>query len=311
MEKLSDKISVMREMAFSSNENVQDTLNYIYELFDENEEILKKCFEEDCQITECKEKLIINRMLSEIQEVKEYKFKDTKVYDNIEERKIIEIRQNYGVIGVFYDGNIYVTIDLICKALKTCNAMILNIGGKNNIVTNNFIVKLVKEALKRNHKPEMLVEINFTDDITEAIDEEFDKIILIETNNQFNSHANRRDILISGYGHYEIYVSDLTNEDFIKEILSKEESDIKLFIKEGLDTNLSGILVKDIAEAIDKINKEGARYSSAIFTQDSDEARCFVKRVLSKYAFVNASPTISRNLDISIEDLYYKKVGMV
>ena len=84
-----------------------------------------------------------------------------------------------------------------------------------------------------------------------------------------------------------------------------------MYIKENLKTDLQGEKVKDIKEAIEKINDEGSRYSVAIFTEDNDEARCFTKRVLSKYVFVNASPTISRNLDISIEDLYYRKVGMV
>jgi len=311
MYKLSEKIKVMREMAYASTENIQSTLRDFYNMLDMNEETLKKCYEIDNEGLNKKEPLIIKRMLDTVESVIDYKLPDIQVHEEIDERKVLEFKQNIGVIGVLYNGDVYTTIELIVKALKTGNAILLNIGINDNIGTNNLIVKSVKEILERNNKPGGLVEINFSE-TEELAGEDLDQIIVIgDREKQFRINALNLNTIKSGYGYAEIYIDDLENEKFIKEILEKVDYNIKIYINEELDSNILGTKVANFESAIKHINSEGAGYATAIFTKDAEKQKIFMKRVKSKYLFVNASPTIARELDIYIEDLYYKKIGMV
>ena len=76
-------------------------------------------------------------------------------------------------------------------------------------------------------------------------------------------------------------------------------------------TDIPGARVENFETAINRINKEGAGYAAAIFSMEAEVQRAFMKRVRCKYSFVNASPSIARELDIYLEDMYYKKIGMV
>ena len=312
MNKLSEKIKVMREMAFaSSDQNIQAVLKDIYDMIDQNEDVLKRCYEVDKEGTDKKESLIIKRMLETVQGVIDYKFPDIQVHEMIDERRVLELKQNMGVIGVLYNGDVYATLELIVKALKTGNAIILNVGINNNIGTNNLIVKTIKEILEKNNKPEGLVEINFSEN-EELANEELDQVIVIgDREKQLRVNALNINTIKSGYGYGEIYIDDLENESFINKILTEVDYNIKVYIKEGLETNIQGKRVAGGVEAIAHINSEGARYAATIFSNDVQMQKIFMKRVKNKYTFVNASPTIARELDIYIEDLYYRKIGMV
>lgn len=311
MSEVSEKIKVMREMAFASMENTNAALNDIYEMLDKNEDALKACYEIDKEDMAKKEPLIIKRMLDSVKLAIDYKFEDTQIHEMIDERRILEFKQNLGVIGVFYNGDVYTTIELITKALKTNNAIMLNIGINDYIGTNNLLVKSIKEILENNNKPSGLVEINFSEN-DELANEDFDQVIVIGNKaRQVKINAFNLNTIKSGYGHNEIYIDDLENESFINEILSKVDNELRIYVKEGLNTSIKGIPVAGFEDAIKHINTEGAGYASAIFTNNSENQRAFMKRVRSKYAFINASPTIARELDIDIEDLYYKKLGMV
>ena len=63
MSVLSDKIKVMREIAFVNSDSVQVVLKDFYSKIDTNENALKECYEVDKEGTNRKEPLIIKRML--------------------------------------------------------------------------------------------------------------------------------------------------------------------------------------------------------------------------------------------------------
>lgn len=311
MSELSERIKVMREMAFASTDGVQKVLRDIYDMLDANEDSLKQCYEVDKDGTNKKENLIIKRMLDAVQDAIDYQFADTEVHEMIDERRVLEFKQNVGVIGVIYNGDVYATVELITKALKTNNAIILNVGINDYIGTNNLIVKSIKEILEKNNKPSGLVEINFSEN-EDLANEDLDQIIVIgDRAKQTRINALNLNVIKSGYGHGEIYVDDLENEKFIRELLSKVDYDIKVYVKENLATDIPGTRVANFEEAINRINAEGAGYAAAIFANDAETQRAFMKRVRCKFSFVNASPSIARELDIYIADMYYKKVGMV
>jgi gamma-glutamyl phosphate reductase len=313
MEELSNKIALMSDIVFNENGvGMKKVLQDIYDMVDSNEGLIKEAYELDKEYSGRKESLKIKLILDDIEEIIDYEFKDSNVFESIDEKRVLETRQNLGVIGVFYDGDILLTIDIICKVLKTNNAVIFNVDMGKNAGTNNLIIKAVKEILRKNNKPENLVEINLSDN-DNLLKEDLDLIIVVGSSGKrlgFSKLVGCK-LLASGYGNSEIYVEDSTNKDFIKEILEKEDTKVDLYLKEGIDIGVEGIKVKDMYQAIKLINKNGAGYSSAIFTNDEDNAKKYTRKVKSKYVFVNASPTLARKFDIDIERLFYNKICIV
>jgi gamma-glutamyl phosphate reductase len=118
---------------------------------------------------------------------------------------------------------------------------------------------------------------------------------------------SKNKTIISGYENYEIYIDSLEHVDFLEKIMSKEQN-ITLYIKESLGIiNEDIILVNDYEEAISMINNTGSKYSTSIFTNNSEIASKFLQEIKSKQVLVNTSPTIEHFLDIKQSDLYIEK----
>ena len=313
MSELSDLISIMKMIAKNEDgAGIKNVLKDIYNMVDSNEDVIKQAYELDRQHTGRKENIKIKLILDAIEQTINYEFKEDNIFQDIDSKKVLEVKQNIGVIGVFYDGDILITLDLICKALKTNNAIIFNVDITKNIGTNKIIIDAVKQILRNNNKPDNLVNINLSDNDNLLL-EDIDLAIVVGSKEKirgFKQISNCK-ILESGYGYNEIYVEDDTNKEFILKILEKEDIKVTLYIKEGLELGIKGTPVKDVYEAIEIINKNGAGYATAIFTNDENNAKEYIKKVNCKYAFSNASSTLARELDISIEDLFYKKVCIV
>ena len=195
--------------------------------------------------------------------------------------------------------------------IKTGNALILNISLNNNIGTNNLLVKAINEILEKNNKPKGLIEINFTEK-NNLICEELDGLIIIgDKELQLEYNSNYNDIIRSGYGYCEIYIDDLNNEAYIKEIIKNSEFNLKVYINSNLQTEIKGKKVKGLEEAIEYINKQGSRFASTIFSDNTSCQKVFLKRCKSKHIFINADPNIAEDSDLQIEDFYYNKIGMV
>ena len=108
---------------------------------------------------------------------------------------------------------------------------------------------------------------------------------------------------ISGYKNYDMYIESLEHIGIIEKILSTGLN-IYVYLKEGLELNYEDMtIVGDIDEAISRINSEGARYCSAIFSSDVENASKFLREVKSSTVMYNASPTLERALDVTQEDL--------
>ena len=312
MERPAKKIETMREMAFQSTDLGADSiLSELYEFIEENEETIKECYNVDSEIYQNRSSLAIKRMLDTIDSIRQYEFSDTKIYTLLNERKFIIYKQNKGVLGVIYDGDVYITIELIAKAIKTGNALYLNIGLKNNIGTNNLIVQAVKKILEKNEKLGGLIEINFSEN-NDLVNEDLDSLIIIgnrETQDKYSSF--NYDVIKSGYGYCEIYIDDLNNEEFIKEVIKSSDFKLQIFINSQIQTDIKGHRVKNCEDAINHINKQGANFASVIFSDNTFSQKIFLKRCKAKHVFVNSDPNIAEDSNIQIEDFYYNKIGMV
>ena len=98
--------------------------------------------------------------------------------------------------------------------------------------------------------------------------------------------------LISGYENFEIYIDSLEHIEFLERIMS-QGLNITLYAKESLGIiNEEIILVLDEDEAISMINNTGSKYSTSIFTDDTEIASKFLKEIKSNQVLINTRPTI-------------------
>ena len=287
MNEISQKIQVMRETALNNMNIATDkVLTEFYNFIEQNEDIIKECLNVDKELTGKDSFFSIKRMLDTIEHIKKYEISDTKIFTTLNGRKILKYVQNKGVIGVIYNGDLYITVELIANAIKTGNALILNNGCNNNIGTNNLIVNAVKDILKNNEMPTHLIEINFSENDSLA-NEELDALVIVGNREMQDKYINfNYDIVKSGYGYGEIYIDDLNNIDFIKEVINNSEFKLDIYINSILQTNIQGYRVNGILDAIQSINKHGSRFVSSIFSDNNENQNIFLKRCKSPYVFI-------------------------
>lgn len=203
-----------------------------------------------------------------------------------------------GVLGAIYDGDPFATFDLMIKAIKTHNALIL-FGYKINLAMNKFLVEIVSKVLEANGYPKNLIQ--FTTDINDV--KKVDKLIVIGNREEQDNYEG--DIIKSGYYNYEIYVDKNVDNELIKRIANMNLP-ITIYSKEDLEVDY--IKVMDIEEAIRIINRTGSMYAVSIFTDDVKLGEKFLKEINAKTVLVNSSPTIERSLrDIKLKDLMVEK----
>lgn len=76
--------------------------------------------------------------------------------------EIIKIRVPLGVIGIIYESRPNVTVDVVALCLKAGNAVILR-GGSEAINSNICLVKIMKEAIKKEGLDDVIQLIEDTD----------------------------------------------------------------------------------------------------------------------------------------------------
>ena len=118
---------------------------------------------------------------------------------------------------------------------------------------------------------------------------------------------SKNEIIISGYENFDIYIEDKSHLDFLTTVLNNGLN-INVYINSDLQIDYpDAMIVLSLDEAIAQINYNSSKYSSAIFTESTENASKFIKEVKSKIVTVNTSPTIERILDIKQTDLINEK----
>ena len=69
-----------------------------------------------------------------------------------------QMRVPLGTIAIVYESRPNVTIDAACLCLKSGNSVILK-GGSDTLNTNQYLVKLIKAALKKENMNSHLVQL--------------------------------------------------------------------------------------------------------------------------------------------------------
>ena len=243
--------------------------------------------------------------------------------DIIEQRKtkdgymIVKYKDNLGVIGVIYEGDPYITIELALRAIVTKNALIFCTNQKM-YATNELFVIIIQKVLEDCGYPKDLIQIIDSENYIEMYKHEtiIKNMIVIGSKDlqlqvKRNTNAN---LIVSGYNYFDLYIEKIIDKELIKKILEIKNIHLNIYINERISKQEIEELdiedyteIQDTEEAIRDINCNSAGYSSSIITSNSENAKKFLENVKTGNVFVNASPTLERNLDITEEKILYTK----
>ena len=302
-------------IAFNNMQLIEFDHNKVIEKF---KEIISKNSEEILKILKIEKKYNpiknIDNILLNINQTKRIKteIEQTKREDNF---IVAKYKENLGVVGIMFNGDIYVTIELLKRLLYTKNAMIFCTNNEMYAITN-LIILYFKQALKICGYDEEIVQVINSNDYSEMYNHNniIKKIIVV--GNKVLAKSNV-EVITSGYGNFDIYIEEILDFNLIKEIIKIKDIELNIYVNKYINAEEIEKLeiddyteVENIDECIRDININSAGYSSSIFTKNPENANKFLKLVKSKNVFVNASPTAERTFDIKENDLFYTKQVM-
>lgn len=172
----------------------------------------------------------------------------------------------------------------IFKAITTKNALVVIEDDYNEYSIENFILLIVKEALKKLEIDENIVQIVEKNKI---LDEEISKFDLVLKNQKIINSKQYSD---------KIYVYQ--EDEYFDEIVKDEIKKLQLSGK-------SVELIKgNFDNAINKINVTN-NYATSIYTKDRKKAYEFINMVNSKNVFFNSTLANARD-NKKCENIFYK-----
>lgn len=250
-------------------------------------------------------------------------YNNEKIKKEIEQRKrednfiVSKFKDSIGVVGIIFDGNVYVTIELLKKMILTKNAIVFCLSDKKYAITN-LIVLYFRQALKLCGCDENLVQAINSQNYEEMYKHNniLKKIIVIGNKDLQNQVLSKSkiEVITSGYNCFDLYIEDIIDIELIKRIINISDIELYIYINSKISKeNIEKLGIDDytevqsVEECIRDININSSGYSSSIFTKNNDNANKFLKLIKSKNVFVNASPTAERTLDIKGSDLLYIK----
>lgn len=287
---LKEIINIFKEKIISNQKEIEQII-----MIENNYNDNQLNFEEILKIID--NQIFIDKPLKTIEEVKTIDgFIKGKYYDSL------------GVLGVIYNGDIYVTIKMMLMAINTKNAMIFCTNNKLYAI-NKMLVLIMQQILKEININENLIQVINSVDYVDMYghDSMFDQFIVIGNKNMQVSVWKKCGIPIlnSGYNCFDFYIEDVLDYELIKKILEIKNIDLNLYINKKISAELTEKLniedyteIENVEECIRDIKLNSAKYSSSIMTKDKENASKFLKMVKSKNVFINASPTVERSLDI-------------
>lgn len=243
--------------------------------------------------------------------------KETMLYGNVilsqknDNKNIIYGKQimDIGNVIVINDGNTYVILEMVIRNIMALNTTIF-VNNGYMYGSNKFIISLINNILE-SFNAKYLIQLYLTEDYNTILNNyaNIDLVIGIgnkELQSLILSNSKNKTI-VCGYDNYDLYIEDNKYIDFINKIIDTKLN-IDIYINSNIKIdNIDGIIVSDIDEAISLINYNSSRYSSSIFTNNSENASKFIKEIKSKKVMVNTSPTIERIIDIKQDYLVNEK----
>ena len=215
---------------------------------------------------------------------RDYKEKGLEInYNKLEDiinkiKDINNMQKAHRNILVIYNGDLYVTFELILKAIAYGSNIILTSQNKESYTTVKIISimqELVKEA---NLILKFYKEVNLKMVLKEEV--LIDRIIYFGDKRNYRALRSKTNIPIiyNGYGSISVYVDD---EDEFEDFLSKLEE--YAYLNEMYIYKQTG----DIGEAIEEINKDGKNNLCIIFSNDEEKINKFKAEINSTNILIN------------------------
>ena len=296
------------------SENIKNIIMQIKKTFEVNKELIIQTNQIDLKNNNgfIMDFNIINRIFSNLE-------KETIIYGDVtlsqkdDEKKIIYGKQimDYGNVVVINDGNPYVIIEMLIRNIMAGNTTIFSNNGYM-FGTNQLLIQLVQSVLEQFNISKYLVQIYISETYNELLSNyaNIDLVVCIGDHNLQTLIAKKSSskTIFSGYENFDLYIEDSTHIDFLNQIVNLDLN-IQVYINKDVEIDYPNtIIVDDIDEAIAQINYNGSGYSTAIFTDNKENASKFIREIKSKKITVNTSPTIERIMDINQMDLTREKI---
>ena len=174
--------------------------------------------------------------------------------------RVIRQRVPLGVIAVIYEARPSVTVDVVALALKSGNAVVLR-GGKETLKTNQAIIRIIKEALRKTNVPEEA--ILFIDDpdreIALQLMKRYDLIDMLIPRGGAGLHAFCREnsmipVITGGIGICHLFVDESADQEKTVEVIRNAKVQ-RPTVCNALDTvlvheRIANILISRIVESL-------------------------------------------------------------
>jgi len=224
-------------------------------------------------------------------------------YGNIEQFKneygiVMKNKVPYGNVLAIYDGDFFVTIELVLKTIATRN--VLKIKTSKLQVTNLILIERINKIL------EVYGIVDKLELITDKTIKNVDLILQIGRDYDLDLDV-QKDVPIKKieYKKSILYVEDVLDKELLEKI---KENYAYVIAKDGIDVDEAyDKKVKDVEEAIKFINREYKRNSVGIMCKNPEVSVYFIEKVYAENVFVNVSPTLIRDFTLTCDDLMYQK----
>lgn len=211
------------------------------------------------------------------------------VIKKLQDIKEVNNENNPKTILAIFNGNIYIALEIIIKAITQGKNIIL-VFENNQTHTIRKIISIIQEIeglpilkiYEEINLNRVLKEKNLIDRIIYFGDKRKYRVLRLNTN---------IEILYNGYGSINVYVDD--EDEFELELTEIQEYAIN-------NENFVYMHTDDIDEAIETINQDGKNYICICLSKDEEKIEKFKKKINSSNILINE--TKFENIKYEIPD---------
>ena len=200
----------------------------------------------------------------------------------------------YGIVGLVIENDIglYNILAILNLLIQTKNSVIIQPFGK--MATLGLIVKIIDRTITQINGVNEII-FNTTEESLKE-NNNIDLLLFIGNKTDYFNLKTTCEKKYFGIGNYELIVDKNLDNNLIIEARKRH---VSIFDKTD-DDNF-----------YDYFNKISSNYCTALMTDSKKEARKFIASVKSSNVIVNAMPTLQSEINITIDDLMYKKSTLV
>ena len=284
---LNEKIRKMKDNRLLNNEeyNTKDLMETIKKHLKENIDILQRSYE-----YEYKEKLDVERLLHSFNYIENNKVGAIEPIFRNEYGKISKSYVPYGVVGVVIknDLTLYQQAEIINLLIQTKNSIIIEPYRK--IGTLNILIEMINQIITQVNGYNEIV-INGSEEKLQN-NNNLDLMLFIGEKEEFRRLTNICEKKYCGIGNYELIIDKEIDKNLIEEA---KKQGIKIIYKD------------DNPNFFSEFNYIGSNYCTGFMSDSKEEVRKFINNIKSSYILINAIPTLQDDINITIDDVVYKK----